>query len=44
MSLVIKYKNKYLNYIFWFFVLVSVLIFIGIGLRDFWFVDEFCFV
>lgn len=39
-SLAIKHKNKHPNYTFWLFVLASVLIFIGIGLRDPWPADE----
>ena len=39
-SLAIKHKNKHPNYTFWLFVLASVLIFIGLGLRDPWPADE----
>ena len=39
-SLAIIHKNKHPNYTFWLFVLASVLIFIGLGLRDPWPADE----
>lgn len=39
-SLAIKHKNKHSNYTVWLFVLASVLIFIGLGLRDPWPADE----
>ena len=39
-SLAVKNKSKHSNYTFWLFLLASVLIFIGLGLRDPWPADE----